>query len=705
MQKFSAASPFIPENAACVEVPSLSGSLRATNAVSDEQRVSIDALHKHARCSFFTRGDVSDLFLFVEVDDLALKTQFSPQTKQLILKWSDAFDDIEPANDTVSSDEEEEDEVASNHIFLKQYHPWFSIENNLDILDVTPTTVTKPPTATPTSTPSEYTDLLQYINTPNRRDLSFDEFFDLCERSITKVAGYLYILDHDTVNEEKSFLVLSYQIAANMFMEYFHESESASGKKRMVSSFNRYLRTKSCNPQKGRAECLPPPLEVPCGTLNIWTGFPNDRLSPNEDRFRAECDELIEFIHDLFGEQPATSQYILMWLAHMIHFPGTKNRLIALLGPQGVGKNIFASLIEGLVGEKRVTVSTNPKRDFLGQFNGPVEGKILCVVNETRSSDVREAKEDLKALVTDTKLVLNKKGVDQQSIRSFMRWLILSNNYDAVVALMSEQNQRRVCGFEASAKHLGNSKYFARIGTLIKNKQVITTLFHRIKNMFPVAEVEEHPSFNPPSQLLQETLMVTHDHPLVAFIKHLTFTIDPMSLDERIRPDNKVDFMYRFIRPTSFYQAYSDFCLKVLKFEKVTPFKAVMTQLLSDVPKHVLYQSDKKYCGSNPIMFNKKAAFDVYERDLLPKLDEFLSTVGHPQVPLSCDEVFTQYRHFIESEGLECQIEPHVFPLYITKCQDVRLMQYYDQSSRTMIRNLSFNAAETPKRMKEVYTF
>ena len=67
-----------------------------------------------------------------------------------------------------------------------------------------------------------------------------------------------------------------------------------------------------------------------------------------------------------------------------------------------------------------------------GDFNGKKSQSFLVNLNELSKSEMVEAEGKFEGLVTDAKLAINKKGVNQYDIISYHRFIIATNIEESI---------------------------------------------------------------------------------------------------------------------------------------------------------------------------------------------------------------------------------------------------------------------------------
>lgn len=182
------------------------------------------------------------------------------------------------------------------------------------------------------------------------------------------------------------------------------------------------------------AGIYPPPMQCPGGHFNLWTESPfhDIPLRPGQQENTRAIDAFRHIARVMCGGREDESfAYVMYWIAQMIQRPGQKiGTALALGGSEGVGKTLFCYYVERMVGRGRFI---DTKIDNVtGQFNHLLDNRILVVINELGKKLTEEQSNALKALITDSELSLQQKGVDQRETISFHRVIVTTNNPGAI---------------------------------------------------------------------------------------------------------------------------------------------------------------------------------------------------------------------------------------------------------------------------------
>ena len=134
------------------------------------------------------------------------------------------------------------------------------------------------------------------------------------------------------------------------------------------------------------------------------------------------------------------------YLAHCIKYPGWKIPWTVLLqSAKGVGKQMIAEVIKHCIGE---SYTYQPDAEELvsgvSQFNGWMRNKLMIIVDEVRVGDRNDLMNGLKTIITDRRIAIESKGVDQEMEDNVSNWIFFSNFKDAFPI---DENERRYCIF------------------------------------------------------------------------------------------------------------------------------------------------------------------------------------------------------------------------------------------------------------------
>lgn len=170
-------------------------------------------------------------------------------------------------------------------------------------------------------------------------------------------------------------------------------------------------------------------------------------------------------------------EIVSSFMAFCVQYPGIKAGWAPLIqSVEGAGKTAFKLIMQAALGD---TYIHGPNAAELveggGKFNGWLRNKLMIIVDEIRvnASDTRDLVEVLKPLITDSRVEVQSKGVDQDMQDNPTNWLMFTNYKDA---LPINDNSRRFCIMYSaiqSAEHLERSGmtgvYFNQLFTWLRN--------------------------------------------------------------------------------------------------------------------------------------------------------------------------------------------------------------------------------------------
>jgi hypothetical protein len=137
---------------------------------------------------------------------------------------------------------------------------------------------------------------------------------------------------------------------------------------------------------------------------------------------------------------------VLDFLAHNIKYPGHKIPWAPMIqSTEGTGKGFIQKAMERILGEM---YCYSPKAQELvksgSTFNAWMRAKLLIIVNEIKVDERRELVEILKPMITDERVEIQAKGIDQEMEDNCANWIFFSNFKDAIPV---SQNGRRYAIF------------------------------------------------------------------------------------------------------------------------------------------------------------------------------------------------------------------------------------------------------------------
>lgn len=196
-----------------------------------------------------------------------------------------------------------------------------------------------------------------------------------------------------------------------------------------------------------------PGEQTPPNIYNLWRGFACD-AEPGQ------CSLLLEHIlKNICSGDERNYNYLLDWMAKAVQRPGDPGgSYVVLLGGQGTGKSFFAKKFGTLFGPH--FIHTSKSHHLHGKFSGHLKEAIVLFADEAVHSGDRGAKNTMKAIATESNLLLEGKGKDPSQARNCLH-VIISSNEKHIVDV--EQDDRRHFVLKVSSANQNNREYFERI--------------------------------------------------------------------------------------------------------------------------------------------------------------------------------------------------------------------------------------------------
>lgn len=187
---------------------------------------------------------------------------------------------------------------------------------------------------------------------------------------------------------------------------------------------------------------------------NLWQGF--------------ECSQTPGVNHEpylkhLFDNVCSGNQehydYLINWMADAVQFPNRPGGVaLVLRGPPGVGKSFLAKHMGRLFGRHYISV-TNSKH-LVGNFNAHLADKVLIFADEALWHGDKQSLSVLKALITESVRMTERKGFDAVLSPNYVRLILASNDEQVINA---QAHERRFFALTVSAGQMQNADYFKEV--------------------------------------------------------------------------------------------------------------------------------------------------------------------------------------------------------------------------------------------------
>lgn len=224
--------------------------------------------------------------------------------------------------------------------------------------------------------------------------------------------------------------------------------------------------------RRGLNTYIPARIKSKQGDVHLWLDHVN-KILPNADDQRV----LFEF------------------MAHAVKYKGFKIPWAPLLqSAEGVGKTVFYELMQHALGDMYVYSPKAPELIKSGStFNAWMRAKLMIIVNEIKIDERRELIEILKPMITDARVEIQAKGVDQDIEDNPANWFFFTNHRDAIPV---NQNGRRYAILYSALSNKNdiieagmNKTYFDRLFKWLREEDGFEAVTHWLMN-YPIAKGE-----------------------------------------------------------------------------------------------------------------------------------------------------------------------------------------------------------------------
>jgi len=235
----------------------------------------------------------------------------------------------------------------------------------------------------------------------------------------------------------------------------FEECETADG-----------VKTVKLNPAKewlgdarrySRVTFAPPPLFAGANAYNLWDCFTPPKGDPS-----IGCDLFKSFLLDIICDgREGLCDWVWMWLAHAVQFPGEKpGTCLVLQGDGGSGKSTFGEIMHEIWGQFSVHAS-NPDH-VTGKFNKHQATAIMMVSDEALYGGDVKVSSIIKDMVTGKKQRVEQKFMDSFEVDSCLRCIFIGNPKKVIPIEANGSDRRYLCVSVSNAKR-GDTTYFAEL--------------------------------------------------------------------------------------------------------------------------------------------------------------------------------------------------------------------------------------------------
>ena len=171
------------------------------------------------------------------------------------------------------------------------------------------------------------------------------------------------------------------------------------------------------------------PENCPDHIYNLWDGYAIEKVDalyaphsfggPSIEPFIKLANQLTE----------GNTDYLFKWLAYLLQHPGSKPiTSLVFTSVQGTGKNSFFDLFGRIMGPDLYYETSDPENQLFGRFATCIEKCKLLFIDEIDASTSFKNSSRMKALITNPRHTVEKKGVQSYEVQNLCGLVFASNN-------------------------------------------------------------------------------------------------------------------------------------------------------------------------------------------------------------------------------------------------------------------------------------
>lgn len=213
-----------------------------------------------------------------------------------------------------------------------------------------------------------------------------------------------------------------------------------ANRKQTNSAFETFTESQAIDFPKVHSSCFRP--ELPPGQIikeegrtlvNSYVAVETVSSPGDVSRFLKLVSQLLPVEHD--------RNILLAYMAAVVQYPGVKFQWCPVIqGAEGNGKSLLMTAVARAVGV-RYTHKPHPN-DIGNVFNAWIVNKLFIAVEEVYFPDKKEIIESIKPLITDDRVPVTPKGVDQITGDNRANFMMCTNHKDAIIKTLAD---RRYC--------------------------------------------------------------------------------------------------------------------------------------------------------------------------------------------------------------------------------------------------------------------
>lgn len=211
------------------------------------------------------------------------------------------------------------------------------------------------------------------------------------------------------------------------------------------------------------------------GWLNLWTGW---AVEPKAGDWSL-TQELIRDV--LCNGNEEANDYVIKWIAYMVQKPWEPPGVaICFHGDKGTGKSTLGHALVELAG--RHGLQTSSPKHLTGNFNSHLMDCVMLFADEAVSPGDKEAKNILKALITERDMAYEAKGKDVKRGVNRVHVMMASND-DRFLDTGTADGERRYFVSKVNNTRQGDEVFFGALRRQLFEQGGLAAMLHDLQLM------------------------------------------------------------------------------------------------------------------------------------------------------------------------------------------------------------------------------
>jgi hypothetical protein len=210
------------------------------------------------------------------------------------------------------------------------------------------------------------------------------------------------------------------------------------------------------------------------GQLNLWRGFAIEPKAGDWSLYREHLRAVV------CGGNNTEFVWLMDWLAHRVQFPHKKpgSALVLRSEEKGTGKSTLKRCMAKVFGPRAVSITN--KEQVVGRFNSVLQAACFVAIEESFFAGAKSEQSIMNNLITEERIMIERKGVDPVELDSCCGFLILANR-SWVVPVGKDERRYGVYDFSYPMSQAKKTPYFDAIHAQLDSGGY-EAMFHELLN-------------------------------------------------------------------------------------------------------------------------------------------------------------------------------------------------------------------------------